>query len=59
MVLEYNSLKPFHSKMVLAWLSTSNGFGVHISETIPQQNGFGVQISETIQQQNGFDMILV
>jgi hypothetical protein len=34
MVLEYNPLKPFHRKMILACLSTSNGFEVHISETI-------------------------
>jgi hypothetical protein len=57
MVLEYNPLKLVHNKMILAWLSTSNGFGVHISKTIPQQNGFRVQISETIPQQNGFGMI--
>jgi sugar diacid utilization regulator len=42
------------TKMVLTWLSTSNDFGVHISETIPHQNGFGVQISETIPQQKWF-----
>jgi hypothetical protein len=54
MILEYNPLKPFHSKIVLAWLNTSNGFEIHISKTIQQQNGFGVQISETIPHQNWF-----
>jgi hypothetical protein len=59
MVLEYNPLKLFHNKIVLVWLSTSNGFEIHIFEIISQQNDFGVQISETIPQQNGFGMILV
>ncbi|KAK2381319.1 hypothetical protein P8452_37333 [Trifolium repens] len=35
-------LKPIDAQTTQKLLSTSNGFGVQLSETIQQQNGFGM-----------------